>query len=564
LRKCPEKEVDHDMSDEMPPKAPANVNLRAERDRFVAFSFAAADILLELDEVGVVSFVSGASSRLARAAPSLGTTTVLNFPFLSHVATSDHFFVSELLNNIAVGGKMTPVTVRFNGRDDEAIPAVLGGCRLPNNPNGLYLTITFISPGLGNPRDGEQSSLPGRQDFETVVERKLHQSMSIGQPVSLTYLLLDGMTAYQRQGGNSADKLLSMLSSYLRANSLGGDGVGAMSDDRYAVIHGREVKTDTLRRRVSEIAQDEAGDAIAVSAESVVLDDGVVSESDAVRALLYSLRQFESQDGAGLRLQTVIDAARQTLKKTVPRIAEARSVIDARGFELAFQPIVDLSSGQIKHFEALSRVKGFPSVQEFILFIEDTGMIEEFDMAVLENVLRVLALHARDDWRPHVAVNVSARSLGSDSFLPTLNKVLRPYKDLVPQILFELTETTFIRDFAAANQRLQQLRSFGNKVCMDDVGAGGTSFESLRSIQVDYAKIDGSLVKGSHSSVRTRRLLESVMQYCAHADIAVIAEFIETEDDEDLVRSFGVGYGQGNRYGKPRLDFREAYGADSR
>jgi len=91
-------------------------------------------------------------------------------------------------------------------------------------------------------------------------------------------------------------------------------------------------------------------------------------------------------------------------------------------------------------------------------------------------------------------------------------------------------------------------------------GAGGTSFESLRSIQVDYAKIDGALVKGSHTSARTRRLLESVMQYCEHAKIDVIAEFIEAEDDEDLVRSFGVGYGQGNRYGKPRMDFRESYG----
>jgi EAL domain-containing protein (putative c-di-GMP-specific phosphodiesterase class I) len=538
--------------------------LKADRDRFVAFSFAAANILLELDDAGVVSFVSGASSRIGGAASKPGASAILNNPFLAHVAETDHVFVTTLLKNIQIGGKMTPVTVHFNGRDGEPRPAILGGCRLPTKPDSLYLTVTFLSPGLSDPQDQEPSALPGRQDFETIVERKLHQSMTIGQPVSLTYLLLEGMTAYQRQGGNSADRLLSTLSSYLRANSIGGEGVGAISDDRYAVIHDRHVKTDALRGGAAEIAHAEAGDAIMVSAESVDLEAGKVDESDAVRALLYSLRQFESQDGAGLNLGMVIDAARETLKKTVPRIAEARSIIEARGFELAFQPIVEIASGDIKHFEALSRVKGFPSVQEFILFIEDTGLIEEFDMVVLDNVLKTLAFHARDGWHPHVAVNISARSLGSDSFLPTLNQVLRPYKDLVPQILFELTETTFIRDFAAANQRLQALRGFGNKVCMDDVGAGGTSFESLRSIQVDYAKIDGSLVKGAHSSTRTRRMLESVMQYCAHADVSVIAEYIETEDDEDLVRSFGVGYGQGNRYGKPRSDFRETYGVGAK
>jgi hypothetical protein len=248
-------EVDRHMPDETPPKPPRAITLRTERDRFVAFSFAAADILLELDDEGMVSFVSGASSRLGRGRARLGASAVLNHQFLSHVAASDHVFVTALLKRITVGGKMTPVTVRFNGRDGEPLPAILGGCRLPTNPSVLYLTVTFISPGLGGAQEDEVPVLPGRQDFEVVAERKLHQSMSIGQPVSLTYLLLDGMAAYKRQEGNSADDLLSTLSSYLRASSLGGDGVGAISDDRFAVIHGRDVKTEELRQSVSEIAE---------------------------------------------------------------------------------------------------------------------------------------------------------------------------------------------------------------------------------------------------------------------------------------------------------------------
>ncbi len=551
------------MNDETPPK----MGLKAERDRFVAFSFAAADILLEVSETDEISFVSGASSRLH--APGLGTgsssvedTDLLNRPFLAHVTESDHAFVADTLKKIQIGGKMTPVTVGFNGREGDSKPAVLGGCRLPSNPASLYLTVTFLRPGLSPSQlDSQEVSLPSRQEFEPVVERKLKHAMAKGEPVRLTYLALDGMTAFQRQDGKSADQLLSSLSSYLQEHSMGGDAASAISGDRFAVIHGREVRTEDLRRGVSDIAHLEAGDAIAVSAQSISLDGGKVEEADAVRALLYSLRQFESQDGAGLRLGEVIEAARKTMQKTMPRIAEARSIIEVKGFEVAFQPIVEIATGRIRHFEALSRVKGFPSVQDFILFIEDTGLIEEFDMAVLESVMRILARQARDGWHPHVAVNISARSLTSDSFLPALNRVLRPYKDIVPQVLFELTETVMIRDFAVANHRLQEIRKFGNKVCMDDVGAGGTSFESLRSIQVDYAKVDGSLIKGAHTSARTRRLLESVMQYCDHADVSVIAEFIETDADEELVRTVGVGYGQGNRYGKPRMDFREAYRA---
>lgn len=174
----------------MPDKKPSTTTradtLKAERDRFVAFSFAAAGILLELDDAGVVSFVSGASSRLSDGTARPGATAVLNHPFLSHIAESDHVFVSALLKRISVGGKMTPVTVHFNGRDGEPMPAILGGCRLPTNPSVLYLTVTFISPGFGVSGDEESPTLPARQQFESVVERKLHHSLSMGQAVSLT------------------------------------------------------------------------------------------------------------------------------------------------------------------------------------------------------------------------------------------------------------------------------------------------------------------------------------------------------------------------------------------
>lgn len=166
---------------------------------------------------------------------------------------------------------------------------------------------------------------------------------------------------------------------------------------------------------------------------------------------------------------------------------------------------------------------------------------------------------AETGFRPHVAVNLSARSVQSDDFLGRLNGVVRRYRTLVSNVLFELTETVAIRDFAAANRRVQELRQHGNKVCLDDVGAGSTSFKSLQSIDVDYAKVDGSLIKGSRRNAQTRRLLQSVLEYCGDAKIDVIAEFIETDEDEALVKNQGVRFGQGLRYGAARSDWREAY-----
>ena len=77
-------------------------------------------------------------------------------------------------------------------------PRYLAVSRLPTNPDRTYLTVTFLSPGLGQ-ADERVGALPDRAEFETVVERKLHQAVTLGQNVSLTYLTLDGLTAHQNQ-----------------------------------------------------------------------------------------------------------------------------------------------------------------------------------------------------------------------------------------------------------------------------------------------------------------------------------------------------------------------------
>ena len=91
------------------------------------------------------------------------------------------------------------------------------------------------------------------------------------------------------------------------------------------------------------------------------------------------------------------------------------------------------------------------------------------------------------------------------------------------------------------------------------VGAAGTSFQSLRALTVDFAKLDGSLISGVDRDPQTNRLLESILGYCRETGAGLIAEFIETEAEEALVRRLGVRLGQGRRYGMGRGDWVEAY-----
>src|SRR5262249_37678626 len=98
---------------------------------------------------------------------------------------------------------------------------------------------------------------------------------------------------------------------------------------------------------------------------------------------------------------------------------------------------------------------------------------------------------------------------------------------------------------------VSRLRQRGFRVCLDDFGAGSSSFHYLNSFPVDFVKIDGKYVKNAIDSPRDRAFLKAMAQLCHDLDTATIAEMIETDAQAQLMRDLGVGYGQGYLFGKP-------------
>jgi EAL domain-containing protein (putative c-di-GMP-specific phosphodiesterase class I) len=533
--------------------SPQRTTLRAQRDRFVAFAFAAADILVEVSDAADILYVSGALSRLADHGDPVGRS------LLDYVDRRDHAVLRDALKRLRQGGKIPPVTVFMRGAGGSAVPATLGACRMAGEQSRVYVTLGFAMAAGEDP--GEPAArLPGGTAFDTVVERKLNLAAELDQDVAVTYVTLDGFGGYRAAvGGDAAEHLLESITHYLRSVSLDGNGAGSLADDRYAVLHRPEVGERAIRGKVNEIARQRGAATVTASTVSTTIAGGALSEADAVRALLYSLRQYEAGEPAEISFAAVVDAARATFRDTVPRIVKAREVIRNRTIELAFQPVVDLDSRRAHHFEALSRIPGYGSVAEFVGFAEDTGLIAEFDLAVLKSATDAMGRVAALGWQPAVAINLSAGSLANDAFMFALTKELRRHADLLPRLLVELTETVSVKDFAETDRRLQEIRDLGVKVCLDDVGAAGTSFQSLRALTVDFAKLDGSLISGVDRDPQTNRLLESFLGYCRETGAGLIAEFIETEAEEALVRRLGVRLGQGRRYGMGRGDWVEAY-----
>ena len=106
-------------------------------------------------------------------------------------------------------------------------------------------------------------------------------------------------------------------------------------------------------------------------------------------------------------------------------------------------------------------------------------------------------------------------------------------------------------DLQSANETLKIFRGLGVSVCLDDFGVGAAAFEYLRSLHVDFVKIDGSFVREASHSKFSGAFIKSIAALCKELGIETIAEFVEDDAAARLMRAAGVDHGQGWHFGKP-------------
>jgi EAL domain-containing protein (putative c-di-GMP-specific phosphodiesterase class I) len=184
-----------------------------------------------------------------------------------------------------------------------------------------------------------------------------------------------------------------------------------------------------------------------------------------------------------------------------------------------------------------------------ILFAEGVGMIEEIDLRICQRAIAILESPAAG--QADIAVNISGKSLGSDAFVQSLTQLLGQHEALRKRILFEITESTTITDLPRAERIIATLRQAGHRICLDDFGAGASSFPYLQGLSIDYVKIDGAYVGRIGTNPRDWAILRAMVSMCRDLKIGTIAEMVEREDQVTDLQALGVTYGQGFHLGRP-------------
>nr|WP_285228693.1 EAL domain-containing protein [Planococcus sp. ISL-110] len=222
-------------------------------------------------------------------------------------------------------------------------------------------------------------------------------------------------------------------------------------------------------------------------------------------------------------------------------------------FQLYYQPQVDLRTGNLVGFEALIRWNsptGLVSPEEFIPLAEETGLILPIGEWVIKEACRQMKEWEKEGRsKVKVSVNVSARQFQDGAFGWKVKQILEK-ENVDPRYLeIEITESVMM-DIEESSLLIQELKKLGVKIAIDDFGAGYSSLNVIKNVEIDTLKIDKSLIDEVLSNRRNLFILTAIIDVGKNLNAQVVVEGIELEEQVNALKEFDV-VGQGYFYSRP-------------
>jgi diguanylate cyclase (GGDEF)-like protein len=403
------------------------------------------------------------------------------------------------------------------------------------------------------------TDLPNRVSFYERMEAVLSH-LRRSETIAVLSLDLDHFKAVNDTLGHPiGDKLLKTAAERMRSCVRAEDIVARLGGDEFAIVqvpseHPSDVTA--LATRLIEVVgapYDLDGHQVVVGASvgiAIAPNDSKVPDVLMKNADL-ALYRAKTDGGGVYRFFEIAMDARMQARRALE--LDLRKAIVNGEFELYYQPIIDVKSGQITSCEALIRwhhpERGMIAPLDFITVAEATGLIVPLGEWVLR---RACAEAAR--WPKHVtlAANVSPTQFKSRNLVPTIINALATSGLPATRLELEITEMVLVQENEGAFAILHQLHDLGIRIAMDDFGAGYSSIGYLRSFPFDKIKIDQSFIRDLPGKLDSVAIVRAVVGLSSSLGITTTAEGVETKEQLASVTAEGCNEFQGFLYSRPQ------------
>lgn len=414
------------------------------------------------------------------------------------------------------------------------------------------------------------TGLINRVEFERRLERALTSAQQYGSRHALCYMDLDQFKIVNDTAGHAAgDELLrqihTILSGMFRERDtlarIGGDEFGLLLDncplERAQTIAQAVVSNIHSHRFHWEGRTYQIGVSIGLVPITAEVKDTaqLLTQADVACYIAKEtgrnrVHLYQRENGAtALRHSEILGAA------------GLRDAMEQGRFRLYYQPIVPLDAPDCRpvRYEVLLRVvyKGSPEENSelvlpavFIPAAERYGLMNAIDRWVIQTAFREYA-NGVGLTGARISINLSGNSLSDETLLGFIETQFAEHAFPPAQICFEITETATIQNLRQALELMAALKRRGSQFALDDFGSGLSSFHYLKTLPIDFLKIDGSFIKDMIGNASDYALVAAINQMSHTMGIQTIAEYVHSLAIVERLREMGVDYAQGYFFGEP-------------
>ncbi len=392
-------------------------------------------------------------------------------------------------------------------------------------------------------------------------EEALRRAMVTEAFGAVLYLDLDRFKDVNELSGHqSGDRLLRMVAATLTELTQG-NIVARLGGDEFAVLMDHATTAEAVELAASIAAhldqqslhihgrthRASASIGIAAYPDHGARPDELMANAD------YAM--YRAKEDAAKRWHLLLpdQQGREELKQRVYWAERIRSALLGDEFELMVQPIFQLSDLEVKHYEALLRLRepdgSYLSPGAFIPVAERNGQIAAIDRWVIAKGIELIAAYV--DTAASLAINLSGQSLHDRELTDFMANEFHRHGVAPRRLIVEVTETAAVTDFTSARGILEEIRHLGCQVALDDFGVGFSSFYYLGQLPSDYIKIDGSFIMTLPESEENQLIVKAIADIARGMGKKTVAEFVDKPSILPYLKSYNIDYVQGFYLGRP-------------
>ncbi|MGI2328915.1 EAL domain-containing protein [Planococcus sp. YIM B11945] len=403
------------------------------------------------------------------------------------------------------------------------------------------------------------TGLPNRHWFYNNVSEMVQKAKSQNHSIAMLLIDFDDFKSINDLlGHHGGDLFLRLVSKRLSACLREQDKISRLGGDEFIVLI-EDISTEEVAELADRILREMNRPIFLFDHEiltTLSIGISMLSECTSNDEMLIrhaDIAMYSAKEKGKNNFQFFTEDLNSQITRKLQLENALRKAIELQEFQLYYQPQIDLQTGRLIGLEALIRWHsgiGVISPAEFIPMAEETGLIVPIGEWVIEEACRQMKEWESKGFRKvKISVNVSARQFKDHNFSKKVRGILAQQKVDPSSFEIEITESVML-NIEESSKLIEDLKRLGIKIAIDDFGAGYSSLNVIKNVEIDTLKIDKSLIDEVLDNQRNMSILTAIIEVGKSLHTDVVIEGIETKDQSEALKVFNV-IGQGYFYSRP-------------